>query len=40
MDKIVQHLNKNGIPFIIEVNEIDFQKRPNTKRSIKYLLRT
>lgn len=36
---IIKYINTNKIPFVLEVNEQDFKKRPNTKDSIDYLLR-
>ena len=38
LPKIVKYLNENKIPFVLEINETDFNNRPNTKKSIDYLL--
>ena len=39
MPKIIDHLNNAMIPFVLEINETDFDARPNTRESINYLLR-
>jgi len=35
---MINDVNRRKIPFVIEVNETDFKERPNTKKSIEYLL--
>jgi len=40
LKKIIKHLNKTKIPFVLEINEeTDWINRPNTKASIEYILR-
>ncbi len=39
MPKIVEYLNNHLAPFVLEINETDFDDRPNTRESINYLLR-
>ena len=36
--KIINHLNFNKIPCVLEINEENYATRSNTKKSIKYLL--
>ncbi len=35
---LIYHLDKRGIPYVLELSEIDFKTMPNTKASIQYLL--
>lgn len=37
---MINTMNQRKIPFVIEVNETDFDNRPNTKKSIEYILNT
>ena len=36
--EIINIINKRRIPFVFEINETDFANRPNTKKSIEYVL--
>ncbi len=38
LNRIIDALDEKGVPCVLEINETDFQKRPNTKKSIDYLL--
>ncbi len=38
LDKIIRILDGKHVPYVLEINETDFKNRPNTKKSIDYLL--
>lgn len=38
LDKMITYMNERKIPFVFEINETDFDNRPNTKKSIEYFL--
>ena len=39
LDKILEYIDYNQIPWVLEINEEDFNKRPNTRKSIEYILK-